>query len=338
MNIFLRFEHRLNESFYGVKILLFTYNIKVILIRLINFDFSLKVPISGNTKHTISSPFFIIGSGRSGNTLLRAMLNTHENIVIPPELYSLKKIIKTVLKQRHLPWDDLCVVANDIFFNTPHTDVWKIDKMDMLYELKNYNHSAQNVANLVLSFHKYYAKRFPDKKTLILGDKTPINSYSVWWINEIFPKAKYIHLHRDGRDVVLSYKKSKLYGSLIHAANRWNNSISMILKFQNKFQNKFQKTSKTHTCSYESLVLDTSTTVKNVCSFLETDFNENLVSSYQNQFEKMGDTTKFDHHKNVKKPVFASSVSKWKSLKETDLVKLQEVLPIMKKNLDLLNY
>lgn len=33
----------------------------------------------------LRSPFFLIGCGRSGNTLLRAMLNQHPQIAIPPE-------------------------------------------------------------------------------------------------------------------------------------------------------------------------------------------------------------------------------------------------------------
>ena len=40
----------------------------------------------------VRPPFFIIGSGRSGNTRLRAMLNAPPELAIPPESYVLRDI------------------------------------------------------------------------------------------------------------------------------------------------------------------------------------------------------------------------------------------------------
>ena len=40
--------------------------------------------------HSISEqPFFILGSGRNGSTLLASILNSNPNILIPPEQYVL---------------------------------------------------------------------------------------------------------------------------------------------------------------------------------------------------------------------------------------------------------
>ena len=52
-------------------------------------------------------PFFIIGSGRCGTTLLRAMLQTHPTVHIPPETYSLGQIIQEYPRYSRLPWDEL---------------------------------------------------------------------------------------------------------------------------------------------------------------------------------------------------------------------------------------
>ncbi|MGH7573620.1 MAG: sulfotransferase [Longimicrobiales bacterium] len=33
----------------------------------------------------MSAPFFIVGSGRSGSTLLQVLIDAHPNLAIPPE-------------------------------------------------------------------------------------------------------------------------------------------------------------------------------------------------------------------------------------------------------------
>ena len=332
--MFLNFNNYLLSSFYGVKILLTIFHIKSLLSRLIYFNFKAFVPINCITEKKNSKLFFIIGSGRSGNTILRAMLSVHERIVIPPEFYNLKKLILTLLKNRHLCWDNLCVIAANIFFTTADHEAWGINKNEMITELKNYDKIDQNISNLILSFHKYYSRGFTDKKDIIIGDKSPLNSFSVFLINEIYPAAKYIHTYRDGRDVVLSYKKAKIYETFVGAAHRWNNSISMILKFEKKINDN----SKIYSYSYENFVLKNVKTVKKICNFLEIDFDERLLTNYQNQFNKLGDTVKHIHHKNVKKRIFASSINNWKSLHSSEQKEFSTIMPIIKKNLKKLNY
>ena len=318
--MFLKFNRYLSSSFFGVKILLTIFYIKSLLSRLIYFNFKSFIPIISSKDRKYSKLFFIIGSGRSGTTILRAMLSVHERIVIPPEFYSLKKLILNLLKNRHLCWDDLCVIATNIFFESADHEAWGINENEMITELKNYDKIDQNIANLILSFHKYYSKRFPEKKDIIIGDKTPLNTFSVYLINEIYPAAKYIHTYRDGRDVVLSYKKAKIYKTFVGAAHRWNNSISMILKFQKKISNSF----KIYSCSYENFVLENVKTVKELCNFLEIDFDERLLTDYKSHFNQLGDTIKHIHHKNVKKRIFTSSINNWKSIPHSEQKNFQK--------------
>lgn len=43
-----------------------------------------------------------------------------------------------------------------------------------------------------------------NKNTSIIIEKTPVNAFKINFINSLFPDAKWIHLYRDGRDVVSS--------------------------------------------------------------------------------------------------------------------------------------
>lgn len=141
-------------------------------------------------------------------------------------------------------------------------------------------------------------------------------------------------MYRDGRDVVLSFKKAKIKDTFIGAAHRWNNSISMILKFQKKINNSF----KIFSYSYENFVLDNVKTLKKICKFLEIDFDERLLTDYQNQFDKLGDTIKHVHHKNVKHRIFKSSINNWKSIPPNEQKEFSKIIPIIKKNLEKLGY
>ncbi|WP_067148929.1 sulfotransferase family protein [Pseudotamlana agarivorans] len=326
-----KINSKLSTSFIGIQLLTTLYNIRNTCFKLIRFNFKKSIPLQPkNHINNNTQVFFIVGAGRSGNTLLRAILDTNENVVVPPELYSFKHIIKTALKNRFLTWEKLCCKVVDVFFNTPDTDVWEIDRAKLTADLLSYKKEHQNIAKLAICFHEYYAKN--RKKTgALIGDKTPLNSYNLWWIHKLYPEAKYIHMHRDGRDVVMSYKKSGLYKTYTNAAHRWNNSVNNV----HAFERKFNMTPKVHKCGYEDLVLNTETVIQNVCKFLQVPFNTKMITSYQKQFKSMGDTTKFSHHSNVQKSVFTSSIGKWQKM---DKEKLEQITPIMEKNLKKLSY
>ena len=113
---------------------------------------------------------FIVGSPRSGTTLLSSLLNAHENIAEFYEPYYL--------------WER--------YFDVSESDIW------------NPNNSNQDINEKIVNEFKIFLKK--SQKKLVL-DKSPYNSFNIELINEIFPNAKWIHILRDGRDVTLSINK-----------------------------------------------------------------------------------------------------------------------------------
>lgn len=57
------------------------------------------------------------------------------------------------------------------------------------------------------------------------GDKTPHHVRELVRLGKAFPKAKFIHIMRDGRDVSSSLRKKRWYGPTIHAAWIWAESV-----------------------------------------------------------------------------------------------------------------
>jgi hypothetical protein len=116
---------------------------------------------------------FIVGSPRSGTTILGELLDRHDHISQWYEPYFV--------------WD--------YFFRTAPDD--ERSETDASPEVRKW---------IYQNFENFKTKR----KCAVLIDKSPRNSLKIPFILKIFPQAKFIHLLRDGRDVTLSIMKEWL--------------------------------------------------------------------------------------------------------------------------------
>jgi len=113
---------------------------------------------------------FIVGSPRSGTTILGEILDGHSEISQWYEPYFI--------------WDRHFRDAED--------------------DVRNIRDATPVVCNQILRNFKRYQKRTGSR---ILVDKSPRNSLKIRFIRKIFPESKFIHILRDGRDVTLSIHK-----------------------------------------------------------------------------------------------------------------------------------
>ncbi|WP_208586124.1 sulfotransferase family protein [Gracilibacillus suaedae] len=254
-------------------------------------------------------PFFIIGSGRSGNTLLRSILTQNKNVVIPPESYVLGKVIHKYYHYIHMnniTWNELCALILANFENHPEFKWWGIDDIWRVYKrLVNLEKKNQSLAFIIQEIYKEYAK-LNNLQMKKWGDKTPLNSFSLTEILKVFPNAKFVHLIRDGRDVVASYKTAKLYENVEEACDRWVDSLRHIRKFSSLLSNDFY-----HEVKYETLVNSPLDETKKICKFLNIGFQTEMI--YRSSNIRMGDVEGLNHHKNVKNPISTSSIGKWET-------------------------
>jgi hypothetical protein len=113
---------------------------------------------------------FIIGSPRSGTTILENILNGHPDIAEWYEPYYL--------------WGNyFSNIENDIW---PHEQLTSIAKKRIRREFETFSRRSNK---------------------LIVLDKSPAHVFNIEIIQSIFPDAKWIHILRDGRDVTLSIHK-----------------------------------------------------------------------------------------------------------------------------------
>ncbi|MEE2931006.1 MAG: sulfotransferase [Bacteroidota bacterium] len=257
-------------------------------------------------KNFASPPFFILGSGRNGSTLLSSILNAHQDILIPPEQFILpyaiiKKYIYFFKSQNN--W------KNDVLgmFSDPNKTLnWNI-------AFKTFNIEAGSVASLFNNIYLLFAEQ-NNKKIKIWGDKTPINIHFIDFIYPEFKFSKYIFLIRDPRDVVLSYKKLDNHRAqdTQYAIWKWIDSVQQL--------EYLQKRTNVLLIKYEDLVLDPNMEVNKILNYLGFDDNNTLISSKTNAVN-MGVGDKL-HHKNLNKPINNNSIGKWKKHLSNNDVKL----------------
>src|SRR5262245_58161458 len=114
----------------------------------------------------MAAPFpFIVGRGRSGTTLLRAMFDSHPDVAIPPESHFICGLSRS---------NDLCGqdgFASDAFLRKllarEHFRRWELPMRDIRAA---FDEGVDSYANAIRRIYSLYASHHGKKR---YGDKTP---------------------------------------------------------------------------------------------------------------------------------------------------------------------
>lgn len=254
-------------------------------------------------------PFFIVGCGRSGSTLLRAMLTAGKQVNIPPESYVLPRVTRLFISYRYLPWEQLVGIIISEFEAFQEFFTWELDLSPVHRKARELSKKEQTLANIIDLIYREYATKF-NLSALRWGDKTPKNSEFLEHICEVFPDAQYIHLIRDPRAVLSSY---------INAALKDNNLITdrqKIVKFWLNCHKHIENCKsivgedKFVGLHYENLLNNPEEELKRVTGFLGIEFSSEMLSFWQSK--SLGDVNHYKHHENVLKPLNKSPIGLWK--------------------------
>ncbi len=222
-----------------------------------------------NRDTTFDGPVFLVGLPRSGTKLLRELLNKHSEIAI------------TIKESNCIPYyyhrrSDYSSLEDPRNFDRFYEDFSKTKFFKRLDESSRFINRESwykqvvdwSFAGVMETFYKAYARHFNKH---IWGDKTPSYLVQVPLLKTLFPRAKFVHIFRDGRDQALSiYKvyKKNMYTS----AQRWFDAIT-----------KFQADAKRYApddyleIQYEKLTDSTDETMRLVCGFLGVPFESEMT-------------------------------------------------------------
>jgi hypothetical protein len=132
--------------------------------------------------------FFIVGCPKSGTTWLQHILNGHPEIWCGGEAH-LSNRLAPVLTQA-----------------TNYYNEWIAHKNKTLNKTDKYpQFTAETLDYLVVTSIAVLLQGWVDKPGVrCIGEKTPDHIHSLEWFARLFPRAKFIHIMRDGRDAVVS--------------------------------------------------------------------------------------------------------------------------------------
>lgn len=231
---------------------------------------------------------FIVGNSRSGTTMMRRVLGNHSQIYMLEELHFFEQLWSTSDKHKVISQEEAQTLASKLLFiqrdgylSAMNIDKYQSDAQEIIKNIKGdiFPHSVLN-AFLFFETRKY-------NKT-IPCEKTPQDVFYIGEILELFPGAKIVNMVRDPRGVMLSQKRKwqrramgakfmtkkeqrrlKINYHPITISKLWNSSIRAAAKYKDHPQ--------LHTMYFEKMVNDSQIEIKNLCQFLEIDFNENML-------------------------------------------------------------
>lgn len=212
----------------------------------------------------LREPFFLVGSERSGTTLLRLMLAHHRAIECAPEF---EFLVEAMPSERGWPELDAYhewLATNRIFL--PHA--LEIDR-------------TLDYPALVKSFVAQYGRR----------SKKPIHGATCHKhfdrLLRIWPEARFVHLLRDGRDVARSCIGMGWAGNVWHGAGRWIEAEALWDALLPRID-----ASRRMELRYEDLIRDPERELARVCAFLGADYDPGMLdyskdSSYERPDPKL---------------------------------------------------
>jgi tetratricopeptide (TPR) repeat protein len=228
-------------------------------------------------------PVFIVGMPRSGTTLLEHMLAAHPQIRGAGELPFF-----TSLERTHGALHDE---------EGKPVESWS--------------------ERLVPEYRRALRKRFDailgaiDSRARYVTDKMPFNFSQLGMITWACPDARIIHCTRDRLDVGLS-----CFIESFHETHSWSLSLADIGHYYRQYERLmahwtvlFQD--RIHGVTYESLVADRDETIAGVLQFLGLDWDEAMTSYIGNRRP-----IRTPSNWQVRQPVYASSVGRWKRYQE----------------------
>ena len=234
---------------------------------------------------------FIIGSPRSGSTLMQRMLGSHSEIFSCPEPHIITPLA-------HLG-----------YFHTVEKAPY--DHLRGVDAIRNFvAHLPSGETDYIAACRAYsdllYSKRLqPSGKTYFL-DKTPAYALVLDFLTRLYPRAKYIVLTRHPLAVFCSFANSFFDGDF-HAANSYNpilnRYVPAIAGFIRESPAPFVHV------RYESLVQHPQEEVRKICAFLKIAYEDTLVEYGKQQHDQsgLGDPVSVSRHS---RPM-TKSVHKW---------------------------
>ncbi len=235
---------------------------------------------------------FAGGAPRSGLTLLRAILSAHPHIFCGPDT--------GILPGLALQWRAFS------------------SQLGELHEA-HFALAPQAVnKNFSTALWKLLAKAPATSQSRLIVEKTPLNVLAFQDLAILFPNAKFIHVVRDGRDVVASLlqrdwcnptsgKPFPHVTDTTAAAAYWGGLTGIGFQAAQAINNP----KRFHVLHYEALVSNPKKTLQALFGFLEEPFDNRVIRFYETDIPLVGVEQESRSH--LRHPLSTERVGRWRT-------------------------
>ena len=252
---------------------------------------------------------FIVGSSRSGTTMMSRILAKHESVYTFNELHFFSQIY-TKYKKNKIDRSSAQSVLLELFKRQYYGLFGKKDTSE--YKDLSNKILVEKTYNIIDVFKIFIEFELNNKKKTIACFHTPNNLYYVEQISKTFSNAKFVNMVRDNRDVLLSQKnkwKRKFLGARkipffeslrsymnyhpITTSIVWNSSLDITIGCKERTDFFILK--------FEEFLVSPDKKCKELCDFLELNYQAEMLevanigsSNISDSKEKRIDSTKIN--------------------------------------------
>lgn len=272
-------------------------------------------------------PFFVVGCGRSGTTLLQSLLSAHSRIAVTPETHFMKRAEREGARTRAAPLDFDAFWRGLVAWSRFRELGVEADDVRARIEAAG-RHDFQTVFAAML---EAYGERTGKPR---VGEKTPGHYRHLDMIFDWFPDARVVAIRRDPRDMVASHlgapwvteemAPGRLRAPVIrrlrafHVAERariWRQTNGVILA-------EAEADSRVHMVVYEDLVAAPDRELRRICDFLGETFEPGMLAprddahtmpvATDDRIRARWESWNDMHHARANAPVSVRSVGRWR--------------------------
>ncbi len=262
------------------------------------------------------APIFVVGNPRSGTTLLRLVLTSHSQISIPPES---EFIVRLFPKYGHIKLFDESAayhLRRDLGGGILDlAEQWEVPLEDLVGDLRR--HFGKTYAQVCSSIYRAYqvAKGLEPKR--LWGDKN--NAYGNYLdvLTYLYPTARFVHIVRDGRAVLNSYRlldvpagqryAPRLPKDVRDVAFHWTDTVGRIDRHLTRYAS-----GRHVTVRYENIISDFESEIGRLCAFLGLEYETEMQDFYKRNAENNLEPRKYSWKENTFRPIDAKRGDAWR--------------------------
>jgi hypothetical protein len=242
--------------------------------------------------------FFVIGTPRSGTTLLQAMLMRATGVYIPPETKFLE-----------ITWYDRFYVGSLDTDAGWHRAVAAVLRIVDSAEIPVDREQLQSSLAAAPRTHRGLFQGLLDAVALhtgadVIGEKSPVHTRYARELLRLFPESRVVQILRDPRDVAVSQREA--FGATpLQSALRWRRDAVKHAEYERDLE-----PSAYLAIRYEDLVRRPEATLESVCTFLGIAYRPEILEPHLRP--EIGFASSETHKRRTLEPLTTSRIGRYR--------------------------